>query len=127
MTKILQSWTANRGYPLLTIMRDFNTKKVKIVQVSLRIYEYFFLITQNKCTACSTQNISSILQKPYEHTTTKSSSDLIWAVPITYTTKSSPVFTKIKPSLWSTDASEIELPKTVEKEEWVLCNLQYSG
>lgn len=97
---VMKSWLYYKGYPILNVRRNYQTKRVEIEQ------KRFF-----------TEDLKEEEEKL---------KDQIWLVPVTIATQGKPDFDITMPDLWLDDVS-IDIPIEAELEEWILLNKQQSG
>ncbi|CAG9794995.1 unnamed protein product [Diatraea saccharalis] len=97
---IMDSWTLQTGFPVLTINRDYNTGVISFKQ------ERFVLIN----------NTSGNETSP------------VWWIPVSYTTAAEKNFKSTSPKLWLRGEKSIEVNDiSIAKNEWFIANIQQTG
>ncbi|RVE53196.1 hypothetical protein evm_002029 [Chilo suppressalis] len=97
---IMDSWTLQTGFPVLTIKRNYDTGLISFKQ------ERFVLINNT-----STNETSPV-----------------WWIPVSYTTASEKDFKSTRPKLWLRGERGIEVNNiTAAKNEWFIANIQQTG
>ncbi|XP_038223162.1 aminopeptidase N [Zerene cesonia] len=95
---IMDSWTLQTGFPVLTITRNYDTGAVSFRQ------ERFVLIN------------STIDEKP------------VWWIPISYTTASEKNFQSTQPQLWLKGERSVVVENiSISKDDWIIANIQQTG
>ncbi|XP_037296627.1 aminopeptidase N-like [Manduca sexta] len=94
---VMDSWTLQTGFPVLTVSRDYKTGSISLSQ------ERFVLINE---------------------TTQKSP---VWWIPVSYTTASEKDFHSTQPRLWLKGEKAIVSNITAKKEDWFIANIQQTG
>ncbi|GAB0097812.1 Aminopeptidase [Sergentomyia squamirostris] len=98
--EIMDTWTLQTGFPVVTVTRDYETGVVKLHQ------QRFYLINQ----------------------TTAVKEDPLWWIPITFTTSKEMNFSNTSPSHWMKGERELELEGVlVPTTEWLILNVQQTG
>lgn len=102
--QIMDAWTLQTGYPVITVNRDYKKQTAEITQVR-------YLADAIR----SRQDL-----------------DTCWWVPLSYTTKSELDFNNTQPEAWlECDVNDVSVPKILtdlpEKNEWILFNIALSG
>lgn len=101
--EIMDSWTLQTGLPYITVTRNYEDKKIQVVQ------KRFLLLETN-----ATESIKNDDEK-----------DSIWWIPITYTTSAELNFNETKPSHWMKAEKSITIEEeNVDKSDWVIFNTQ---
>ncbi|XP_063230526.1 uncharacterized protein LOC134535382 [Bacillus rossius redtenbacheri] len=98
---VMDTWTTQMGYPLVTVTRDYSTGVVTVEQ------ERFLL-----------------------HTSTSSSDyhDYKWWIPLTYTSKTIANFANTTPAAWlPAENSQISIVSSASANDWLIFNLQETG
>ncbi|XP_073943303.1 suppressor of ER stress-induced death [Choristoneura fumiferana] len=96
---VMDSWTLQTGFPVLTITRDYSSGAVTFKQ------ERFVLINNNE---------------------TKESP--VWWIPVSYTTASENDFNSTRPKLWLRgERSKVVRNISVGKDDWLIANIQQTG
>lgn len=103
---IMDSWTLQTGYPLVTVRRDYKRNTITVTQER-------FLSTPMDNNVSGNKN--------------KRESDGCWWVPISYTTNKDLNFTNTRPQTWLTCNGSVTFPVKAEQDDWVLLNNQASG
>ncbi|XP_052753551.1 aminopeptidase N [Galleria mellonella] len=97
---VMDSWTLQTGFPVLTITRNYSTGVIQFRQ------ERFVLI-----------NSTSEEQKLP-----------VWWIPVSYTTASEKDFKSTRPKLWLRGERSIEVDNiTVGRDDWFIANIQQTG
>ncbi|XP_059049755.1 aminopeptidase N [Achroia grisella] len=97
---VMDSWTLQTGFPVLTISRNYSTNVTQFRQ------ERFVLIN----------NTSEEQKLP------------VWWIPVSYTTASEKDFTSTRPKLWLRGERSIEVNNiTVSQDDWFIANIQQTG
>lgn len=97
---VMDSWTLQTGFPVLTITRNYNNGSITFRQ------ERFILIND-------TFN---------EHNTS------VWWIPVSYTTASEKDFESTRPKLWLRGERSIILDNiSVKADDWFIANIQQTG
>ncbi|XP_048262950.1 aminopeptidase N isoform X2 [Bombus terrestris] len=100
--QIMDTWTLQTGFPVVTVIRDYNTSSATLTQ------DRFML-----------RNGTIV---------TTSSSEPLWWIPITYTTESQLNFNTTQPSQWMKAEKSITLSNlNWNISEWVILNIQETG
>uniref|UniRef100_A0A182PL06 Aminopeptidase n=1 Tax=Anopheles epiroticus TaxID=199890 RepID=A0A182PL06_9DIPT len=105
--KVMDSWTLQTGYPIITVTRDYENNSAKITQ---------------------TRFISS------ETAPEGNVTDYCWWIPLTYTTAKLLEFNDTQPKAWMECNDENDMNKKVkllndlpDPEHWVIFNIQLAG
>lgn len=97
---IMDTWTLQTGYPLITVTRNYEKKSAEI--------------TQNR-------HLKDIMN-------TKDQLNSCWWVPLTYSTESRPRFNKTVPDDWlACPKHDHVIEKIANDDEWVIFNNKMSG
>ncbi|KAJ0178640.1 hypothetical protein K1T71_005415 [Dendrolimus kikuchii] len=96
---VMDSWTLQTGFPVLTVSRNYNTGTVSFSQ------DRFVLINDT--------------------TTTQKSP--VWWIPVSYTTASEKDFKSTRPRIWLKGEKTITSNITVKKDDWFIANVQQTG
>ncbi|XP_014370444.2 aminopeptidase N [Papilio machaon] len=97
---VMDSWTLQTGFPVLTITRDYKTGVIHFKQ------ERFALV-----------NITSEDQK-----------SPVWWIPVSYTTAAEKDFESTRPKLWLRGERSIAVKNiTVSDDDWFIANIQQTG
>ncbi|XP_055851073.1 aminopeptidase N-like isoform X2 [Episyrphus balteatus] len=101
--QIMDSWTLQTGYPVITVTRDYTNGTASVSQVR------YLLDSQ----------------------TSRSSYESCWWVPLSYTSKSELDFETKTPKQWLECENKKSVPKVIENmpgpDDWVIFNIQLSG
>ncbi|KAJ8889375.1 hypothetical protein PR048_008874 [Dryococelus australis] len=102
MKTIMDTWTLQRGYPVITVTRSYTTNAATIMQ------SRFLLRRDSGSTDTHTYR---------------------WWVPLTYTTQASPNFTSTTADYWLTglQVSSWTIKMPARQNQWVLFNIQQTG
>ncbi|CAL7935732.1 unnamed protein product [Xylocopa violacea] len=100
--EIMDTWTLQTGFPVVTVTRNYNNGAVTLTQ------ERFMLCNGTM--------------------KTRSISEPLWWIPITYTTESRLDFNKTQPSEWMRAVKSITLSNLKWRpSEWAIFNIQETG
>ncbi|CAG4917342.1 unnamed protein product [Colias eurytheme] len=95
---IMDSWTLQTGFPVLTITRNYDTGAVSFRQ------ERFVLIN------------NTIDENP------------VWWIPISFTTASEKNFQSTQPQLWLKGERSVVVENiSISKDDWIIANIQQTG
>nr|CAD7396260.1 unnamed protein product [Timema cristinae] len=99
---VMNTWTLQMGYPVLTVTRDYSSRRVTVSQ------ERF------------------LLRPAINGTDTH---DYKWWIPLTYTTKSELDFVDTETKQWLTATEESKQLTTpiINQEDWIIFNIQETG
>ncbi|XP_046387347.1 aminopeptidase N-like [Ischnura elegans] len=97
VTEVMISWTKQSGYPVVTVMRNYDGSTLIIKQARFVLDEAF---KDNK---------------------------IIWWIPLTFTTGSTMDFAKTTPNIWLSEHGVHHEIKGLVDEDWVMFNIQGSG
>jgi len=95
--QIMDSWTLQMGYPVITVRRNYGFNTAKLTQSR-------FLLNGGK-----------------------SPSSFRWWVPVTYTTQAEANFNETRPSSWMSKEREVTLSGMPADDQWVIFNVQEVG
>ncbi|XP_048007657.1 aminopeptidase N [Leguminivora glycinivorella] len=96
---VMDSWTLQTGFPVLTITRDYNNGIVSFKQ------ERFVLINNGE-----------------------SKESPVWWIPISYTTTTESDFESTRPKLWLRgEKSKVVRNISIAKDDWLIANIQQTG
>ncbi|XP_063619702.1 aminopeptidase N [Cydia splendana] len=96
---VMDSWTLQTGFPVLTITRDYNSGVVSFKQ------ERFVLINNGE-----------------------SKESPVWWIPISYTTATESDFESTRPKLWLRgERSKVVRNMSIAKDDWLIANIQQTG
>lgn len=102
--QIMDAWTLQKGYPVVSINRDYDLNKIKLTQ------KWFLSNPSNK------------IQFTEEYQKYK------WYIPLSYTTKDDPKFEFENEPIWlRADKNETLIEIKINKESWFIANLKHSG
>ncbi|XP_037868658.1 aminopeptidase N [Bombyx mori] len=96
---VMDSWTLQTGFPVLTVNRDYGNQQIKFSQ------ERFVLINET----------SSSQQAP------------LWWIPVSYTTASEQDFRSTRPKFWLEGVQSVVKDFPVKNEDWLIVNIQETG
>ncbi|PSN50126.1 Aminopeptidase N [Blattella germanica] len=97
--EIMDTWTLQTGYPVITVIRNYANKTALITQ------ERFLL---------SSKESSEV-------------SNATWWVPLTYTTQVNPSFNSTQPKLWLENVESTTVENMPDSKNWVLFNINETG
>ncbi|XP_018306516.1 puromycin-sensitive aminopeptidase-like protein [Mycetomoellerius zeteki] len=101
--KIMDTWTLQTGFPVVTVLRNYNNSSIKLTQ------ERFLL----------DNNVTRITSDKWEP---------LWWIPITYTTEKQLNFNNTQPTKWMKAERSITLNDLdVNPSQWILFNVQETG
>lgn len=95
--RVMDSWTLQGGYPVITVMRNYETSTMEVSQ------EEFI-------SSGSTGNPNKL-----------------WYVPLSYTNRMSPNFVNTAPHVWLTETSQPISSGSFGSSDWVIFNVQQTG
>ncbi|XP_068087171.1 aminopeptidase N-like [Anabrus simplex] len=99
--KIMDTWTLQTGYPLVTVFRDYQSGAVMVTQKRYLSYQ-----------TDDVQHYSTVEDGP------------CWLIPITYTVDSEANFENTRPRDWlSCSQRTLEIPSAANSSEWVIFNI----
>nr|CAD7394984.1 unnamed protein product [Timema cristinae] len=108
---IMDTWTLQTGFPVLTVIRDYETGSA--------------ILSQERFLLCASEPKTTSLSKAGAKPTTP---DPLWWIPITYTTMEQPDFETTKPSSWLGAESSINLTGLPAGDQhWVIFNIKETG
>lgn len=96
---IMNSWVESKGYPVVNVKRNNETKNIEVSQERFYTYE-------------PTEE-----EKKINHT---------WYIPINYATKDNLDFKNTTAEFWLNSSSE-KLPITIDSENFIILNKQHTG
>ncbi|XP_076247540.1 suppressor of ER stress-induced death isoform X2 [Calliopsis andreniformis] len=100
--QIMDTWTLQTGYPVVTVTRHYNNGSATLVQ------ERFLLHSSTTVTTSETESL--------------------WWIPITYTSEKELNFNRTEPSEWMKAIKSITLRQLgVNPTQWIIFNLQETG
>lgn len=94
---IMDSWTLQAGYPVVTVQRDYNNKTV--------------LLTQERFLLSGKRN----------------KSDSLWWIPISYTAQAESDFNNTQPRVWMKNTESYVTFSGIDSSQWLLVNLHHTG
>ncbi|KAJ8889371.1 hypothetical protein PR048_008870 [Dryococelus australis] len=98
---VMDTWTTQMGYPLVTVTREYNTGTITIEQ------ERFLLSSSTSPT---------------------DSHDYKWWIPLSYTNKTAANFNTTTPATWlPANLSQISFSDASDTNDWLIFNLQETG
>nr|CAD7454244.1 unnamed protein product [Timema tahoe] len=108
---IMDTWTLQTGFPVLTVIRDYETGSALLSQ------ERFLLCASEP----NTTSLSEVAAKPI-------TPGPLWWIPITYTTMEQPDFETTKPSSWlGAEPSKNLTDLPAGNQHWVIFNIKETG
>nr|CAD7259496.1 unnamed protein product [Timema shepardi] len=108
---IMDTWTLQTGFPVLTVIRDYETGSA--------------LLSQERFLLCASEPKTTSLSKVAVKPTTPNP---LWWIPITYTTMEQPDFETTKPSSWLGAEPSINLTGLPAGDQhWVIFNIKETG
>ncbi|KAF3426308.1 hypothetical protein E2986_02437 [Frieseomelitta varia] len=97
---IMESWTNQPGYPLVTVTRNYDTGT--------------FIVSQKRFR--------------WNKTGGQSQSELKWWIPLTFTTETARNFSAVKPRYWLKRKCEnFTAPLNISSSRWIIFNIQQTG
>lgn len=97
---VMDSWTLQTGFPVLTVTRNYDNGSVLFTQ------ERFVLINE----------------------TFEKEKSPIWWIPVSYTTATEKDFMSTRPKLWLKGERSLVVPNiTMKREDWLIVNVQQTG
>lgn len=101
--EIMDTWTLQIGFPLVTVKRDTKNKNKLILKQERFIYEY-------------------------SNATKSQRSNCTWFVPITFTTESVLQFeNSTAPTYWMLNSPELVINTKIKEEDFFIFNIQQTG
>lgn len=100
--KIMNTWTMQRGYPVVTVTRDYKTNSASIRQTT-------FTLDSDESNALTAEERNR----------------KVWTIPITYTTGDDPTWTT-ETRIWLSDQTG-SISELNASDEWLLLNVQQVG
>ncbi|XP_075230709.1 aminopeptidase N-like [Lycorma delicatula] len=97
--EIMDTWTLQTGYPVVTVTRDYGKGSAKIEQSRYLAVKLSAREEEKSC----------------------------WWIPISYTTQKEVDFTETKPKLWLSCKENGEINDIGEKEDWIILNINAAG
>ncbi|XP_063230213.1 aminopeptidase N-like [Bacillus rossius redtenbacheri] len=106
--EIMDTWTLQTGFPVLTVSRDYETGGANLSQKR-------FILFDSEEEANGSDAASG--QPPP-----------LWWIPVTFTTLEQPDFEDTRPSLWLGAEPSVALPQLpASEDQWVVFNIQETG
>lgn len=97
---IMESWTNQPGYPLVTVARNYDMGTFTVSQERFR----------------------------WNKTRDQSQSELRWWIPLTFTTETARNFSAVKPRYWLKRKCEnLTAPLNISSSRWIIFNIQQTG
>ncbi|RLU27560.1 hypothetical protein DMN91_001364 [Ooceraea biroi] len=107
--EVMDTWIGQKGYPLVTVIRDQQTGKMAFTQESFRPYENFYFNAQKNTSKMDVANTR-------------------WWIPINFATRSNPDFSSTVPTAWlSQKFDEFVITNDTAPQDWVIVNIQRTG
>jgi aminopeptidase N len=94
--EIMDTWTLQTGFPVVTVKRNYASNEILFEQ------EKFHVIPKD------------------------SKDNVLWWIPVTYTSNNEKNFNDTKPKLWL-NANNYKITESIDKTHWLLVNLQRTG
>ncbi|XP_053689717.1 aminopeptidase N [Sabethes cyaneus] len=102
--EIMDTWTLQTGFPLVTVTRDYSNKNIEFTQERFRFIEFA------------------------ESAVIKNNEKPLWWIPITYTTLGESNFNNTKPSIWMKAEDKLVLHDSdIPDHDWIIVNIQQTG
>ncbi|XP_055587207.1 aminopeptidase N [Uranotaenia lowii] len=103
--QIMDTWTLQTGFPIVTVTRDYETKNIEFHQ------QRFIFIEPSNGTLKN-----GIEEKP------------LWWIPITFTTLGDTEFNNTKPEIWMKGEETLILQSMdIPNHDWMIVNIQQTG
>ncbi|CAG5041327.1 unnamed protein product [Parnassius apollo] len=97
---VMDSWTLQTGFPVLTITKDYDTGEIEFKQ------ERFVLINN----------------------TLEDQKSPVWWIPVSYTTAAEKDFESTRPQLWLRGERSIVVKNiSISRNDWIIANIQQTG
>ena len=116
---IMDSWSLQTGYPVVTVRRDYSNQSAILTQVIQTIKSYLCLPAQ----LIHSSFFFSIQERFYLLTNHNSSDFPLWWIPLTFTVDFNATY-----SAWmmgTEDGIELELPAS--SDQWIIFNVNQVG
>lgn len=107
----MDTWTEQKGYPLITVTRDQYTRKIKITQEYFRPYEYIEYENKDVRENLINTDITNIK----------------WWVPINFATRTDPNFSSTLATHWLSPKAEELVIDGIDPQDWIIVNVQQTG
>lgn len=105
--KVMDTWIGQKGYPLVTVTKDWQTGRTAFTQECFRPYKKFGMH----------RNISKT-----------DAGDARWWIPINFATRSNPDFSSTSPAAWlSPQVDELVITDGTAPQDWIIVNVQHTG
>ncbi|XP_055523948.1 aminopeptidase N [Wyeomyia smithii] len=102
--QIMDTWTLQTGFPLVTVTRDYSSKNIEFIQERFRFIEF------------ANNSVTKKQDKP------------LWWIPITYTTLGETNFNNTKPNIWMKVENKLVLHDSdIPDHDWIIVNIQQTG
>lgn len=132
--QIMDTWTLQTGFPVITVTRDYDMGSATIMQVSFPIQALHLAVFEAKVYLSRTSSLN-FPRCPKDRFTIRNStvetypkSEPLWWVPITYTTEAVKDFSRTQPSNWLKAQRTMTLPNIdASRSQWVIFNVQQTG
>lgn len=101
----MNTWIKQKGYPLVTVIRDQHTGKIKITQEYFQLYK--------KMSIRKNTNSANIANR--------------WWVPINFATYTNPDFSSTLVTHWLSPETEELVIDGINPQDWIIVNIQQTG
>lgn len=130
--EIMDTWTLQTGFPVVTVIRDYNNGAATLTQVCWKIKRFK---SKSDLLRSIFIHVHPYFPPPQERfmlrngtMVTTSNVEPLWWIPITYTTESQLDFNTTQPSQWMKAEKSITLTNlNWNSSEWVIFNIQETG
>ncbi|XP_043210449.1 aminopeptidase N-like [Amphibalanus amphitrite] len=95
--QVMDTWTLQMGFPLVTVVRNYGKRSAQM--------------TQNRFLLDGIDN----------------STDYLWWIPLTFTTKTKAGFDTTQPSHWMKKERQLSINDVAHGEDWMILNVQQMG
>ena len=102
----MDTWIEQKGYPLITVIRDQHTGKIKITQEYFQPYKKIGVH----------KNLISI-----------DITNIKWWVPINFATRTDPNFSSTLATHWLSPKVEELIIDGIDPQDWIIVNVQQTG
>lgn len=104
--EVMDTWIEQKGYPLITVIRDQHTGKTKITQEYFQPYEKMSI--RKKTNSADTTNRR-------------------WWVPINFATRTNMDFSSTLATHWLSPEAEELVINGIDPQDWIIVNIQQTG
>lgn len=124
---IMDTWTVQTGYPLVTVTRDYESNAVTVTQVRIELQSTCF-----RCTFAANKNWQHWFQERYLSANEGKNKNNrqagpCWWIPLSYTSSKEMQFADAKPERWLTCDGPVTFNPDVNQNQWLLFNLKAAG